>query len=487
MSSSLRGGRFGNNRSGQRHGRRRDYNGSRSDEDSPGESPLVGSEPALPRFFRLYEKKRGNRRTGSQAFGSFGEALFFGTFLAVGCAALAFLLVVRVWPEWRANRQFVATTCIVLEKRVGDRPATENEPAMYRPELRIRYQVDDQEITQDDVSDVTQLYSPDKAAAQAVVDEFEVGKEYPCWYDPLDPHRAVVLRGYSGWLYVSLLIPISFIVIGAGRLTYTLLHWNASAERLAAGGQRLAQNDRFETPSGDREFPSVPEDANQTNSPGTTLAYRLPIATNSGWTLFAAAAACLSWNAIVTAFVIMVASSFARGEPDWTLALLVIPFLAGGIWLAVFLARQIFRMTGMGPTRIEISAHPLEPGRPYEVFLSQAGRLAMKSLEVWLVCDEKATYHQGTDTRTETRRVFQRRSFVRDNFEIQGLPFESRCQFQIPPGAMHSFQAPHNEVNWKLIVKGSVVGWPDYERVFPIVVNPSTARTQLPAHSHSHA
>ena len=44
----------------------------------------------------------------------------------------------------------------------------------------------------------------------------------------------------------------------------------------------------------------------------------------------------------------------------------------------------------------------------------------------------------------------------------------------VPDGAMHSFQADHNEVNWKLIVKGSVVGWSDYERVFQIVVNPVT-------------
>jgi hypothetical protein len=97
----------------------------------------------------------------------------------------------------------------------------------------------------------------------------------------------------------------------------------------------------------------------------------------------------------------------------------------------------------------------------------------MRSLEVWLACDERATYRQGTDTRTETRRVFCERCFVREDFQIQqGLPFESRCQLRVPPGAMHSFQADHNEVSWKLIVKGTVDGWPEYEREFQIVVNP---------------
>jgi len=94
-------------------------------------------------------------------------------------------------------------------------------------------------------------------------------------------------------------------------------------------------------------------------------------------------------------------------------------------------------------------------------------------LEVWLVCDEKATFRQGTDTRLEARRVYEQRCFVREDFEVQqGLPFESRCPLHIPETAMHSFQANHNEVSWRLIVKGSVVGWPDYQRVFQIVVRP---------------
>ena len=110
-----------------------------------------------------------------------------------------------------------------------------------------------------------------------MLDRFEVGEEYPCWYDPIDPHRAVLVRGYSGWLYLSLLIPLSFIVIGGGRLIYTLVHWNSSAERRSLAEQRAAQVDLFEGPVDEREFPTVPADANLTNSPGTTLAYRLPI------------------------------------------------------------------------------------------------------------------------------------------------------------------------------------------------------------------
>ena len=97
----------------------------------------------------------------------------------------------------------------------------------------------------------------------------------------------------------------------------------------------------------------------------------------------------------------------------------------------------------------------------------------MSRLKVSLVCTEKATYRQGTDTRTDRRRVFEECVLDRDAFEIhQGTPFESQCRVSVPPAAMHSFKADHNEINWTLVVAGTVDGWPDYERVFPVVVCP---------------
>jgi hypothetical protein len=157
------------------------------------------------------------------------------------------------------------------------------------------------------------------------------------------------------------------------------------------------------------------------------------------------------------------------------LTLLVLPFVAIGIGLVAYFVRLVLVATGIGPTWIEISDHPLTPGRRYDALLSQAGRLRMNSLELWLACDEKATYRQGTDTRTEIRRVYHQQCFERQGIKIRpGMPFESRCQISIPDCAMHSFQSGHNELNWKLVVRGSVAGWPDYERVFQIVVAPAT-------------
>lgn len=432
---------------------------------------------AVSRFIRLYEKKRGDRRTGSRLFGNLSEALFFGFFLIVGCIAFAGMFGGLVWPEWRANRQFAAARCVVLGKQVHESPATENDPATYLPEIHIRYEIDGRQYDEK-TYDVAGSTSADRTAVEAMIRPFDVGQEYPCWYDPIDPHRVVLVRGYSGWLYLLLLIPISFIAIGGAGVVFTLVHWNTSDERRALLAQRTARLDLFDVEAGgERNLPTVPASSNITNSPGTTLAYRLPIAAETTWSLTATAIACLCWNGIVAIFVVMAVQSHARGEPNWFLTAFIAPFLVAGLALIGYFVRQFVVMSRAGTTRIEISHHPLRPGERGEILLSQVGRATMNSLEIWLVCDEKASYRQGTDTRIETRRVYEHRCFTRENFQIHaGTPFEIRCSVAVPDTAMHSFASAHNAVSWKLMVKGNVVGWPQYQRAFQIVVAPSLHR-----------
>ena len=113
------------------------------------------------------------------------------------------------------------------------------------------------------------------------------------------------------------------------------------------------------------------------------------------------------------------------------------------------------------------------PGGEYRLLVSQSGRLDMRSLEVWLVCREEATYRQGTNTRTETREVRRLAVFRREAFEIRpGEPFQAECSVCVPAGAMHSFQADHNEIDWKLVVRGDVVDWHAFQRAFPVIVHP---------------
>jgi hypothetical protein len=292
-----------------------------------------------------------------------------------------------------------------------------------------------------------------------------------------DPTPGLFTDGFGSWLiWLLLAVFASFVLIGGGGVIYTVVQVGASAERRSALAKRAAEIDLTSDGAPKAKmYPNIPSDANLTNSPGITLAYRLPIAKSPVWRLSAAAAFCLAWNGGASALLALAINNHLAGRPEWFLSISVVCFLAVGLWSVYYFAKQLLIHTGVGPSSVEISDHPLRPGGRYEVFLAQAGRLSVRSLEVLLVCDEETTYRQGTDIRTEARSVHQQQVFLRENFKIEaGFPFEHRGQLHVPETVMHSFQSDHNAVYWKLVVKGEVEAWPPFVRTFPVIVHPAS-------------
>ena len=436
--------------------------------------------------------------------------MFFAVLFLLGCFGLWAFLVYLVLPEWRVNHDFVEHACELLDTRVRSRIDTEGlsgdglapqsasedaAPMMMRPEVRISYEVDgiDYVVWTYDIATAKDLPG---SYSSVVIDEVELARRFVpgtrgalCWYDPDDPNIVVLVRGYSWWMWVVLVIPVSFVIIGSGRFVYAILHGATSAERRAAITQRVRQHDLLK--AADRStsiLPNIPDGDDITNSPGTTLRYRLPSATSSSWFSLGMVLACVVCNGIVWVFAAMAVVGHVSGAPDWYLTLFVLPFVLLGALLIVVLARRLAVATATGPTLAEISAHPLIPGKNCRLFISQAGRLKFRSLSVSLVCEEEATFRQGTNTRTETREVYRSEVLRRDRFEIRrGVPFEAECDLTIPCEAMHSFKAKNNEINWRIVVEGVVTDWPRYTRTFPVVVQPSTINHADGNHASSSA
>lgn len=429
----------------------------------------------MARKFRFYQKKRGNRRTGSNKLGSVGEAAFYaGVFLA-GCGILVWVFIALLIPEWRANHEFAREVSVVLQTRIGEKQ--DDDGTLYRPEVQIEYEVDGESyrIWTYDIHNVRGGgYSTAREDAEAILDRFHDGEQYVVYYDLSDPNVAVLVRGSIWWVWLWFIVAVSLVLIGGGRLAYGLFTWGKSAERRAALAKRAAGLDPFSRNGRAKpEFPYVPVAANTTDSPGTTLSFRLPAAGLPGWTLALWLVTSLVWNGIVSVFVVIAVGGFLAGDPDWFLAIFTLPFVGIGIGLVVVFLRQLVVTTGIGPTLVEISDQPLYPGGQYRLFLSQTGRLAMSSLEMLLVCNEEATFRQGTDTRTETKCVYRQTLFRGQDLRVAGgAPFQTQCQLEVPPDAMHSFKSGHNQITWKILVKGNPVRWPDFERSFPVIVYP---------------
>lgn len=341
----------------------------------------------MSRDFRVWGKKRGNRRTGSQRLGTVGELVFSSAMFVLGVVSL---------------------TALVLSQTLGDS-------------------------------------------------------------SPFPP-------GFGFWVLV--LVLASFVLLGGGGVVWTILHASATPERRSALAHRAANLDlrgSVEEAGGPRVvFPNIPSDANLTNSPGVKLSYRLPVVQSPAWRLIFASVFGLIWNVSAAILVFYASKSVVSGRPDWFLMLFIIPFVAVGAWVVRDFVRQMLIHTGIGPTQVEISDHPLHPSASYQVYLSQSGRLWIRSLALSLVCEEAATYQQGTDLRTESKVVFDRQIFRKTDFRIElGLPFEHQCTVEIPADAAHSFQSEHNAVNWKLVVRGEADAWPPFERAFPVIVHPA--------------
>lgn len=346
---------------------------------------FAGVPHPLAKLFRLWEKKRGQRRTGSKFQGSLGEALFFAGLFLLGSVTLAAI--------------------------------------------------------------VTSQFS----------------------------HAAPVIPVLSGWLlWLAIVVLASFVLIGFVGVTFTVFHLSSSTERRSAIAKRAGDMERLSDNGAAAEvFPTVPTDDDITNSPGIRLTYRLPIAESPAWQLVAATCFCLTWNGTSSVLGVVLIDGLLSRRPDWWLISFTVPFVAIGIGAVVYFVRQLRVHTGIGPTSVEISDHPLAPGKCYDVYISQSGRLSVATLKMYLVCEEEATYHQGTDVRTECRRVYEQLVFSQSKFDIrEARAFEEQCELHVPEEGMHSFQGTFNAVQWKLVVLGSAKGWPNYERCFPVVVCP---------------
>lgn len=345
------------------------------------------TELVLPRLFRLLEKKRGERRTGSNLVGSVGEALLYGALFLLGVTSLSTLVAVHVWQPQSA------------------------------------------------------------------------------WYTV----------GVGFWLMMAVLS--TFVFTGGIGLIWTVVRLGISAERRSALATHARAIDLTqETGPRLKDFPHVPVYDGLTNSPGTELAYRLPTSQSPGWRLLAKTVFALLWNGIACVLLVIAAKGWIDGQTNWFLTCFLVPYLTVSGWSIYYLVQQIWIHAGLGPTTVEISDLPLVPGREYQVHLSQAGHIDVKSIELRLVCEEEATYRQGTDIRHELRTVLEIPLHRQEKIKIEpATPLRTTCTLVVPNAAMHSFQSEHNAVHWKLVVLCEPAHWPAFERRYPIVVYPGEA------------
>jgi hypothetical protein len=157
----------------------------------------------------------------------------FGLF---SLALVGGMLALNLRPEWRANHAYVEEQCVVLDKRLVEHSKGGRPGITYRPEFLIRYTVAGRPYetwTYDAVHAFTGLRGPN----ERVLDDFTVGQQYPCWYDPADPSEVVLVRGYSWMSYGLALAFVALVFLtGTGVLRRLRSARHAPEDASGAGG-----------------------------------------------------------------------------------------------------------------------------------------------------------------------------------------------------------------------------------------------------------
>jgi hypothetical protein len=297
----------------------------------------------------------------------------------------------------------------------------------------------------------------------------------------VSPETQVYPIGFGFW--VLILTSASFAGLGALGFALRILQVATSDEHRRALASRATR--RLNPNATDRPAapPMVPSLRGFTDSPGVKLAYRLPGGGPDVGLLVLSSLFALSWNALV---VILVAILIGRWSSriEWPLLVVLPLFVAVGVWAVRWFVGCFRQATGIGPTTVEIDRLPLRPGNSYRLYVAQYGRLELKKMEVVLVCEERATYHHGTDVRNEHQEIHRQLVHRQDQSQIDfGKPLEFECEMRVPRDAMHSFQSAHNAIQWKVVVEGESRRWLSFCRNFPVAVYPyevNPSEGQLP-------
>ncbi len=283
--------------------------------------------------------------------------------------------------------------------------------------------------------------------------------------------------GLGFWIVIVL--SLALIAVGGLAVIYRLVRVGASHERrsaMATRAKEMRSNSlEFGLPDAIEllSLPSVPEGRGVTDSPGVRLAYRLASEGSMARRALATAGLALLWNATWFVLLAVVVSGFFSGNPRWVLAFLLMPFAGIGVWAFRYFLDALRQTAGVGATIVEICNHPLHPGKSYDLFVAQAGRLNLRRLRVELICEEETTYRQGTDVRIDRHIAFTKILYTDRDLTIDPhRPWEQELQLDLPADAMHSFRSSHNAVCWRITVCGDARPWPSFCLNFPVYVHP---------------
>jgi hypothetical protein len=165
---------------------------------------------------------------------SVGASLLFSGLLVLGCI-IAWVNVADIYTGWRSN-DWPSAVAVVTSATIRQTSQPRSSGAAWTPEITYSYQVDGVVYESSGIR-FGSMESTDREWVERQVNErFAVGKELVAFYDPENPSRAVIEKGYDPFLMAYVLLGLVFAAVGAFYVNELYHDWDGSKadERLAS-------------------------------------------------------------------------------------------------------------------------------------------------------------------------------------------------------------------------------------------------------------
>ncbi len=363
--------------------------------------------------------------------------LFFLPFFLVG-AGMLYGFTIRPALQILDSHHWVPMACVIASSQVQAHSG--DDSTTYSVEMSYRYTFEDRPYTSNRYHFSTTTSSSGRQAKQAVVDRYPPGTETICYVNPDAPYEAVIDRTWH-W---------DLLIVGGFASIFLL-----------AGGLGIIFAGRL-TNSKDPAA-TIPKRQPPSDGPTVLKPKYTPVAKFVGILIGA-----FIWNAFVGGGVYLVFFHDDGRAPIFAkiiigLFALIGVALLGGVF-SNFLALFNPRIRITAPT----TTVPL--GGELHFTWTVSGRVTMlHKLRITFEGREEATYKRGTSTSTDTKVFAEIPVFETTEREFLA---QGSARIAVPANLMHTFEASHNKVLWRLKVQGEIPRWPDVADEYPINVLP---------------
>lgn len=392
-------------------------------------------------------------------------AVFFSFFFAIG-AVVFFMFFVRPVFGVISARSWPAIPCTVVSSDVQRHRGSDS--TTYSVDVLYAYELNGREFRSNRYGFMGGSSSGYKRKA-AIVRQYPPGKKAVCYVNPSDPTEAVLHRGFTADMWFGL-IPLVFVLVGAGGMFYSL-RGGRSRPNDASPHEPMPMRQISGESSYNRAMNGFSRSEGDSTGPRVLKSSTSKVGAVIGIGIFAAI-----WNGVIFFGFILNSGFFRRGRTDafdWFGVLFMIPFVLVGLFMIGLLVYQILALFN---PKVELTLAPGGPqlGEKIEVNWTLTGRTqVLRGLKIYVEAREEARYRRGTSTYTD-RKPFLKLEVYASSTTME--PQTGRATVKLPVESMPTWQSDNNKIVWAIHVAGEIPRWPDLKEEFVIEVRPARVK-----------